>query len=59
MRVVQSIGGGLYFLTLRLCGDSGTNVGALIIRIGLWGKLYHSYKKEPPLPPPPAKKKNW
>ena len=24
------------------------NVGALIIRIGLWGILYYNYNKEPP-----------
>ena len=24
------------------------NIGALIIRIGFWGQLYYTYKKEPP-----------
>ena len=24
------------------------NKGALIIRIGFWGQLYHSYNKNPP-----------
>ena len=28
----------------------GTDVGALMIRIGCWGILYHSYIKEPPKP---------
>ena len=27
---------------------SALNIGALIIRIGFWGPIYYSYKKEPP-----------
>ena len=26
----------------------GGNIGALIIRLGFWGPLYHNYNKEPP-----------
>ena len=32
-----------------------SNVGALMIRIGLGGRLYYNYNKEP-LPPPQKKK---
>ena len=41
---VQSLGlGGLGFIYGLI-----VNIGALIIRIGLWGPLYYNYNKEPP-----------
>ena len=30
------------------CGSEANTTGALIIRTGFWGPLYHSYSKEPP-----------
>ena len=33
-------------------------IGALLIRIGLWGTLCYNESKNPPSAPPPKKKKN-
>ena len=31
-----------------LLPKSRINIGAFIIRVGLWGPLYYNYNKEPP-----------
>ena len=43
---VRGWGGGKGGLSGLLYGLYGLNLGALIIGIGLWGPLYHSYRKQ-------------